>query len=151
MITDELSNLKLYASLHPGIAHVIDFLNEHDLALLPEGKTTLPIEGAFVNVQTVSLKQKEEAKLESHRKMIDVQIPITGSETMGYIPVEKAATASYNEEKDITFHPSSPDSYIRVHKGMFAIFMPGDAHQPCVGESAIIIKKAVFKLPLQSK
>ena len=55
----------------------------------------------FVNIQVAKGKTKEEAKLETHKKMIDIQIPLSTSETFGYTPLCGLPDAEYNAEKDI--------------------------------------------------
>ena len=52
-------------------------------------------------------KTKEDAKLETHRDFIDIQIPLSGTEIMGYTAAKDCvpADAPYNAEKDITFFP----------------------------------------------
>lgn len=148
MIIDELSHLKDYTGVHPLLQHVIDFLAEHDLSAMDDGRYPVDADsGSYVNIQTIPFKEKAYAKLESHRKMIDIQIPLTGDEEMGYVPVSRAEAAPYDEQKDITFHPGCTDNYVTVKKGMFAIFFPQDVHAP--GITSVSIKKAVFKIPVK--
>lgn len=147
MIIDELSYLKNYTGIHPFLQYVIGFLEKYDLSAMDDGR--YPVEtqsGSFVNVQTVTPKHKDEARLESHRKMIDIQIPLTGDEVMGYVSSAHAEAAAYDGQNDITFHPGCPDSFVTVKKGMFAIFFPQDVHAPGIVPASI--KKAVFKLPV---
>lgn len=145
MIVDELSRLKDYAGVCPALVSVAEFLENHDLDALPEGRMELPSCGGFVNLQAIPAKTQEQAVLESHRKMIDVQIPLTGDETMGYAPYGQLAATEYDGTKDIAFHGERPDSYVTVRRGMFAVFFPQDAHAP--GITGKGLKKAVFKLP----
>ncbi len=145
MIVDRLEHLKNYKSLHPDMPAVIDFLLTHDLNAMPEGKTD--IGHGFINVQTINPKSKTDARLESHIEMIDIQIPLTGDEVMGYQPVEETKPGEYNAAKDITFHPGEADTYIKVKKGMFAIFFPQDVHAP--GITSLQMRKVVIKLPVR--
>lgn len=148
MIVDELSNLGNYTDVHPSLQGVIEFLNSHDLSALADGRYLLSAGSQdFVNVQTIPAKGREEARLESHRKMIDIQVPLTGDETMGYVPLSCAEPAAYDGQKDITFHPGTAESYVRVSKGMFAIFFPQDVHAPGITSEGL--KKAVFKIPVK--
>lgn len=150
MIVDDLSNLKTYTDIHPSLQGVIDFLEEHDLSTFADGRYLLGADSSdFVNVQTIPAKGRAEARLESHRKMIDIQVPLTGDETMGYMPLACAGQAEYDERKDITFHPGTADSFVTVRKGMFAIFFPQDAHAPGIASGSL--KKAVFKVPVAEK
>ena len=89
MIIDDIAHLKDYTRLLPTLKTVIGFLESHDLQALPEGRFEWDADGCFVNVQTVPPKASSQAVLESHRKMVDIQIPLTGDETMGYSPLKE--------------------------------------------------------------
>ena len=77
-------------------------------------------------------KRKENAKLEIHKDYIDIQIPLSGTEIMGYTAAQDClpVDAPYNAEKDITFFEGLAEDYIAVKPGMFAIFFPQDGHAP---------------------
>lgn len=99
-----------------------------------------------MNVAQTKAKAKEEAKLETHRDFIDIQIPLSDVEVMGYTPASacQPADAPYNEEKDITFFQGLAESYIAVKPGMFAIFFPQDGHAP--GVTPVGVKKVIVKV-----
>ena len=84
MVVDTLENLEKYASLNPLFAQAIDFLKSHDLQAMEIGKTELKGKDLFVNIAQTKPKTKEEAKLETHNEFIDIQIPLSGTEIMGY-------------------------------------------------------------------
>jgi YhcH/YjgK/YiaL family protein len=79
--------------------------------------------------------------------MLDIQIPIDGEETYGYLPLEDITIeAEYNAEKDVTKYPGQPSStYVACRPGMMAIFFPQDGHTPCISNDEMF-KKAVFKV-----
>ena len=126
MVVDRLENIEKYASLNPLFAQAIEFLKSHDLNALEVGKTELKGRELLVNVAQTKPKTKEDAKLETHRDFIDIQIPLSGTEIMGYTAAKDCvpADAPYNAEKDITFFSGLAESYIEVKPGMFAIFFP---------------------------
>lgn len=146
MIVDSLTHLAEYASMHPAIKYIVDFLQTHPLEAMADGRVDLNDIHGYVNVQTLSSKNEKEAVLESHRKMIDLQIPLSGDEIMGYLPLECTADADYDEVKDLAFHTERTSNWITVRKGMFALFFPQDAHAP--GVTSTELKKAVFKIPV---
>ena len=140
MVVDRLENIEKYASLNPLFAQAIEFLKSHDLNALEVGKTELKGRELLVNVAQTKPKTKEDAKLETHRDFIDIQIPLSGTEIMGYT----AADAPYNAEKDITFFSGLAESYIEVKPGMFAIFFPQDGHAPGITPDGV--KKVIVKV-----
>lgn len=149
MIIDEISNLKQYKHIHPAISSIIKFLSETNLENMADGRIELENINGFVNIQTIPAKNTDEAKWESHKKMIDLQIPLTSDEIMGYSPITKVKEGVYDEEKDLTFHDGEINNQVIVHKGMFTIFFPQDAHAP--GIAAESLKKAVFKIPVNNE
>lgn len=98
----------------------------------------------FVNFAAARPKTKDDAKIETHNNFIDIQIPLTGTELMGYMPRTDLAEAEYNAEKDVTFYPGHATDYLTVKSGMFAIFFPEDAHAPGVTE--VELKKVIVKV-----
>lgn len=109
MIIDDITHLKDYIRLLPMLKTVVGFLDSHDLQALPEGRFEWDADGCFVNLQTIPPKAPTQAVLESHRKMIDIQIPLTGDETMGYSPLKELKPTPYDETKDISFYKSAPE------------------------------------------
>lgn len=145
MIVDTLQNLEKYVALNPLFKEVVSFLAEHDLNELEEGKHVILGDDLFVNITTAHGKTIDEAVFETHKKMLDIQIPLDNEETYGYLPLENLPEADYNAEKDITKYPGAVAStYITCQPGEFVIFAPQDGHQPCIGTGDI--HKAIFKI-----
>ena len=84
MVIDNLKHLRDYESLHPLFAKAFDYIEQTDLNALEPGKIVLIEDELFVNVFQWGPKTKDEAKLETHNEYIDVHVPITDGEVMGY-------------------------------------------------------------------
>ena len=146
MIIDKLENLKKYESVNPLFAKVVEFLQQNDLNALEAGKHEIVGKDLFVNIQVAKGKTPDEAVIETHDKMIDIQIPLTAAETFGYTQRDQLPKAEYNAEKDITKIPNlAADSYVTCQPGMMAIFFPQDGHAPCIA-GVPELKKAIFKV-----
>lgn len=145
MVIDTLENLDKYVSLNPLFKDVLDFIKSNDLNTLEIGKHEIKGSDLFVNVQVAKGKTKEVAVLETHKKMIDIQIPLSAEETYGYTPLCDLPDAEYNNEKDITKYEGMADTYVTCKPGEFAIFFPQDGHAPCIA-GVPEIKKAIFKV-----
>lgn len=146
MIIDTIDNLAKYEAVNPLFKDVVDFLKKNDLNKLEAGKH--PIKGAdlFVNITTAKGRTPDAAVLETHHKMIDIQIPLDVPETYGYTPLCRLPEEEYNAEKDITkYGDLMAESFVDCQPGMFAIFFPQDGHAPCIS-MAPEIKKAIFKV-----
>lgn len=144
MIIDKLENLKDYVSLNPLFTQAVDFLTSTDLNAHEAGKVILKEGELIVNFALSRPKAKEEAKIETHNQFIDIQIPLSGEEIMGYTPRTDLPEESYNTEKDITFYPGEAQSYVCVKPGMFAIFFPQDGHAPAI--TPVELKKVIVKV-----
>lgn len=144
MILDTLDNLSKYSSLNPLFPAVVEFLSKHPLDELPLGKTNICGDDLFVNIVDSAVKAKEQAKIETHIQMIDIQIPISDSEEHGYTPLSKLPQAEYNEMKDISFYPGLADTYFTVFPGQFVIYFPWDGHAPAITSTGLC--KAIFKV-----
>ena len=145
MVIDTLDNLEKYVSLNPLFTEVVKFINENDLTKLETGKHPIQGDELFVNIAVAHGKTEEEATIEAHRQMIDIQIPMNTEETYGYSPVKDLPEVEYDEAKDCTLYPGvKAQTLVTCKPGQFAIFFPQDGHQPCIGKGDI--HKAIFKV-----
>lgn len=144
MVVDKLENLEKYVSLNPLFAQAVEFLKSTDLDAHEIGKITLKEGELMVNFSQTRPKTKEEAKLETHNQFIDIQIPLSGVEVMGYTPRTDLPEEEYNAEKDITFYKGLAKDYLIITPGMFAIFFPQDGHAPGVTSDGV--KKVIVKV-----
>lgn len=144
MVVDKLENLEKYVSLNPLFAQAVEFLKSTDLDAHEIGKITLKEGELMVNFSQTRPKTKEEAKLETHNQFIDIQIPLSGVEVMGYTPRTDLPEEEYNAEKDITFYKGLAKDYLTIAPGMFAIFFPQDGHAPGVTSDGV--KKVIVKV-----
>ncbi len=145
MVVDTLNNLERYVSLNPLFEDVVKFIKENDLNKLEAGKHYIKEGDLFVNITTAQGKTEEEATFETHRKMLDIQIPLDNEEGYGYMPLADLPEKEYNAEKDVTKYPGvKPQTVVTCKPGQFAIFWPEDGHQPCIGKGDI--HKAIFKV-----
>ncbi len=146
MILDSLENAGLYEFIHPGFQQAFDFLRKTDLVALPLGKIELNGTSLFVNVVEIAGKTAEVARMETHNKYIDIQVPISTLETMGWIAGNKLkeVTEPYNADKDISFFADKATSFIVVQPFEFAVFFPTDGHQPGIAVGKL--KKIIIKV-----
>ena len=149
MVLDLLENLKSYEALNPHFSKVVDFIENADLANLPLGRNEICGDSVYANVMEVKPKAKEEAFIEIHRRYIDIQIPISADETMGYTPINELPEADYNSADDAAIYPVGMPArdYFNVHKGEFVIFFPQDGHAPAITPASF--KKVVVKVTVE--
>ena len=145
MILDTLENIGKYANLNPLFPKVVEYLQTTDFVNHEAGRVNIEGNKLFVNHSVAKGKAVDEARMETHNSMIDIQIPLSCPEVMGYSPRQHLSEAEYNAAKDITFYPDRPEQFITVHPGEFAIFFPQDGHAPCISPVPEY-KKLIFKV-----
>lgn len=146
MILDKLSNAERYAYVHPRFKKAFDFLTSTDLLQLPLGKIELDGADLVVNVVEVDGKTVDTARMETHNNFIDIQVPVSATEQMGWKAAAdmETITQAYDDVKDLTFFGDKATVMLNVKPLEFAVFFPEDGHQP--GIVAGKIKKVIVKI-----
>lgn len=137
------------------IVEICEQLQQMDLAQLSDGRHELT-EDIYMNVQSLQTEAPQQRKAEFHRKYIDIQLLISGQETMQYslaMPKEEDYTP-YNEQDDYQLsltHYIEQANSLTLQPNQFVVYLPFEAHKPCcnVGEQSFAIKKLVVKVPIQ--
>ena len=148
MILDHLDNWKQYASLHRGFARAFEFLARKDLASLAAGRDEVDGDRLYVVVVRADGVGREKAVLEAHRKYIDVQFCVSGTDEMGWRPTAQCAgSKGFDAAKDLELFSDRPLAWATVAPGSFAVFFPADAHAPGGGTGALhkIVVKVLAK------
>lgn len=146
MILESLNNTEAIESLHPLFKKAFDYLKSTDFSKLEDGKYELEGSDLYVSVVSLFGKQKMDAAIETHKKYIDIQMPLLGVEKIGWKPGSELQeeSAPYNEENDITFYVDRPTAYTKIYPGQFAVYFPQDGHAPGIGQGNI--RKVIAKV-----
>lgn len=146
MVLDTLANASRYAGLHPAFPRAFAFLGSTDLSALPPGRHTIDGDRMYVSIDHKDGRGREGARLEAHRRYIDIQVTIDGDEEIGWMPLAacESASAGFDESKDVGFFDGRVTTWLAVPRGTFAIFFPDDAHAPLAGRG--LLKKAIVKI-----
>lgn len=148
MILDRLENARRYVPLHPGFERAFEFLRQGDLEGLSAGRHDVDGDRVYaVVIQDEGLGRRK-AKLEAHRKYIDIQFSPAGSDVIGWKSTGTCSETdrAYDEEEDAELFADEPEAWVTVAPGAFAIFFPEDAHAPMAAEGPlhkVIMKVAV--------
>ncbi len=146
MILSALSQASRYTALHPLFQRAFDYIRDNDLYSLAQGRYNVVGDDLIAIVEHVQGRTKELARLECHRKYIDIQLVLEGDETMGWKPLVDChnPVGDFSVEKDIMFFLDAPSSWVPVPPDHFCIFFPEDAHAPLVGSGQV--RKVIFKV-----
>lgn len=155
MIFDTLDNIEIYKGLSEDIYEGLKFLKQ--------ATPDLPCGIHEINPRVKAIVSEYETKevndkgFEAHRKNIDIQALLQGTERIAFLPVTHLTeTKPYDPATDAAFysaddHPTSDLSHhtssLLLQSSSFAIFFPHDAHMPqlCV-EAPEKVKKVVIKV-----
>jgi YhcH/YjgK/YiaL family protein len=148
MIFDTLDNHARYAGLGHNLPTALKFLLENDLTSLPVGRMDIDGDNLYVLVQEYVTKPVEKGIWEAHRKYIDVQHMVSGTERMGVANLRTMQLGEYIPERD--FQPmSGTGNHVDVFAGAFVIFFPDDAHMPGLqADQPESIRKVVLKVKI---
>lgn len=146
MILSTLSQSDRYAGLHPLFPRAFEYIRNTDLTALAPGRYPLMSDDLFAIVEQVPGRTRATAKLEAHRRYIDIQLVLEGTDEMGWRALADCTqpVGDYSTVRDIRFFNDAPASWISTPPGTFCIFFPEDAHAPLVSEG--IIRKVIFKI-----
>jgi YhcH/YjgK/YiaL family protein len=146
IIINKLQHAERYFKMHPAFEKAFTFLRQDGLAELPVERYEIDGDRLFCMISKDPGRSRSEAKLEAHRKYIDIQYVIAGMDEMGWKPTAdcKLIDTDYDADKDIMFFNDQPDNWTEVPAGSFVIFFPQDAHAPLVSSGEL--HKAVLKI-----
>jgi YhcH/YjgK/YiaL family protein len=149
MILDNIKNASLYYNLSERIQLGLKYLQETDLSKLEPGKYELDGTNVYAVVSSYQSKTMDQVKWEAHKKYLDIQYIVEGSEKMGYAYIaEMHSPTEYNETKDVLFYEGNGD-FVTVKTNNFAIFFPEDVHAPNMAiDTPLSMKKVVIKIAI---
>ena len=149
MIKDSLHNFRHFIKIRPAFDKAFEFLSRKGLADIPDGKYAIEGDELFAVISHSQGKGVKNARLEAHRKYIDIQFVIEGKELIGISRADecKHILSDYDPEKDIMFFSDKPQKYIKLKHYDFVIFFPSDAHAPLAEKT--IVHKAVIKVRVE--
>lgn len=145
MIYDRLENLPSYTALAPEVMpKIIEFLGKCGAGEIAEGRHELDGDRLFVNVMSYESKPYNPEMLEYHKKYVDLQLLLAGSETLYYAPAGTPVSKEYNAENDCGFN-KVPDNALplKLEVGNFALLLPEEGHLPGVGDGSCVVKAVV--------
>jgi len=147
MIYDHINNLARY--IKPEIFKKISSF----LQKLPseDGKYNIDGDNLFAIISTYNPRKFEDGRYETHFKYVDLQLMVSGSESIWYCQPNKLMRESVDIEKDITFYQKSDQGVeLPITTEMFMLIFTDEGHLPSVGSNPDQkLRKVVFKIMAQ--
>ena len=145
MILTTFSDLKNYAQLNQLFEVAAEWLQSTDLTQLEIGEHEIKGRDLFAIKATMMGRKPKQAKLEAHRKYIDIQVCIKGTDNIAWRPTAECPNISdvYQADNDIMFFSDDASHSVQIHNDKIALFFPTDAHAPLIADeelTKIVIK-----------
>lgn len=106
--------------------------------------------GWFANAEEYETKLT--SRFEAHRKMVDVQIVVSGTEMIHFAPItdEFQVEQEYDPKKDIMFMTGEVKDTVLLRAGEACVIGPELAHMPGMAvNGSSHVKKIVLKIPVE--
>ncbi|MFA3799885.1 YhcH/YjgK/YiaL family protein [Leptotrichia hongkongensis] len=158
MIITNVNNEIQNKSLAKDIRFCIEFAkkNENKILSLVNGSYDVGYNNIKMNLGKYFTKSENEKFWESHKKYLDVQIMINGTEKVAINDIRDMEVKSFDEEKDLTILEGDKAFDIVMKTGDVLVFFPNDVHKPELnvsenddsGNIRKIVTKVVFKIEI---
>ena len=156
-INDKLQN----SSLTKDIQFCIDYAgkNREKILSLENGSYDIGYNGIKMNVGKYFTKKENDKFWESHKRYLDVQIMIDGSERVVFNDIRNMKEKSFDPERDLVILEGNKLFDIVIENGDVLVFFPNDVHKPeldildseneeeCENKKKIVTK-VVFKIEI---
>jgi biofilm protein TabA len=106
--------------------------------------------GKFANAEEYNTKLT--SRFEAHRKMVDVQIIVSGTELIHFAEIDDnfVVEEPYDEKKDIMFMKGEVKGTVLLRAGEACIIGPELAHMPGMAvNGSTHVQKIVLKIPVE--
>jgi len=146
MIIDTIENLTYYEAINNKLGNGLNKLTEVEINY----DKRFTFDGGFLFFQTGTTSPMDEGTFEAHKKYIDVQIVLEGSEYVAWTPIDQLTNVTeYNSEKDVVRLNGEPETIMQIKKGIGYICLPHDGHKALKYIDEVTeYKKAVIKIEI---
>lgn len=126
MIIDSIENIFMYEPILKNLRSGVEAVN----ALRDREPGRYEFDGGYFMVQKGQTRPMTEGTFEAHRKYVDVQIVLEGSEEIAWNDIDSLSMAvPYDSEKDAQRYSGSFDHTMVISEGMFYVAFPHDGHK----------------------
>ena len=155
MIVIDLEHATDQIAPSSGVKKALDFLQGSRLHELPDGRIDIDGDRVYALVQSYeSRMEKQKPTFEAHRTYIDIQYLVSGTEILGWAPLDLLTiTDPYDEEKDILLGtvPAGEWTPVGFMAGQAVVFYQIDAHAPGLAvDQPVDVKKVIVKIAVGS-
>lgn len=146
MIIDKFDNIRFYRVMLNNLENGLQAVE----ALRNPEIGRYEFDGGFFMIQKGDTKPMSEGTFEAHRKYVDVQIVLEGSEEIAWADLnDLKEEGEYNGDNDKAAYTGSEENVMKITAGMCYIVFPHDGHK-AIRHTAEqqSYTKVVMKLPV---
>lgn len=136
MVLDNLSNCEFYYAQHSLFPKAFEFLKSLKENDFENPKMEIDGDRCFALFFKGEGKGADTIVMESHKKYIDIQYVLKGSDLMGFRPLCDSSQihTAYVEKDDYMLFNDQPFTTFLVTENNFTIFYPADVHAPLLAK-----------------
>lgn len=147
MIYDELKNINKYKGISENLDVAIDFLENNNIEEFENGRIDILGDKVFANVMEVVPKEEYEVDFEIHKKYLDIQIDISGSEYLYLGHNIVSEVIGYDKNTDYGSVKCDDAICCKLGNRKFVICFTGEPHKPSINvDNSGYLKKCVIKV-----
>jgi biofilm protein TabA len=149
MIVAKLDQIAQQAELFPRLRKGLDYLQNLDPRGLEPGTVEIDGRQVYAMIQTYTSREvTENPRFEAHRRYLDIQYLVSGTEAMGWAPLDQLeVNVPYIDDRDVMLGtvPAQARTLVPFSAGYAILLFPSDAHGPglAAGEPEPIVKVVV--------
>ena len=151
MIFANISDKDNYRGICPGLDAALDCLNEEFLGTVGTDAVHVDGDRLYATLNVFDTMPEEETFFESHRRYLDIHVPLAGVERMDIAHPDDLALnlGKSSEERDFFAYEGEArkKQSMILTPGCFLVAFPGDAHRVKMqAEEKSTVRKVVFKI-----
>jgi biofilm protein TabA len=148
MIVDTLANAGRSRGLSPLLDRGLEAMERLVAQPPADGRHEFAGADLYASLSSYATDDPAAKGFEAHRRYIDIQVVLRGSETLYWAPLASLEPKEeYLEAKDIAFYEGPPSIAVPLEPGWFTVLFPQDAHKPgCLRGSPSRVRKLVIKV-----
>lgn len=150
MIYDSLKHMESYRGIHPSVYRGLELLRDTDFSTWEDGRHEIDGDDLFLLLQSYDTSPSNDTP-EAHRKYVDIQILLSGTEQIGVAPLEDMTEeVEGHPDRDIWFYHGPVQGMLLTGDRFLALF-PGDAHAPGMAvDGPVPCRKCVVKVKIEA-
>lgn len=148
MIVTTLEKITEYSEI-PYAEDILEFVKNFKQSEMKEGRYDIHGDDLFASVGKYDTEPAEDRLFENHRKYIDLQMLVSGTEELHWAAVEtlEMTEESFSSGGDIAFYNGEAAGCVILGGETCAVLFENDAHKPnVIHNKTENVMKIVFKI-----